>query len=170
MQREIDCARACGKTSKGLRRLILSLIEIEIRQSRFARAKCLTGELLDSYSQIVEPDVNDKVGHVRTLIARARVSQLCEAEEQWNAALLQNKAYNPFEEEVFTCGVIYLFISFVRFQLDDVDGSRDYFKKASDVISTKRPQVLMPGMGTYLFDSVRSDLQSRAGFILPKIA
>ena len=28
----------------------------------------------------------------------------------------------------------------------------------------------MPGMGTYLFDSVRSELQSRAGWVLPKIA
>ena len=170
VQREIDCARACGKTSKSLRRLFLSLIEIEVRQNRFDRAEHLIRELLDIYSQIAEPDINDRVGHVRTLIAKARVSQLCEAEEQWNAALLQNRVYNPSEEEVFTCGVIYLFISYIRFQLDDVDGTRDNFKKAFGVISTKKPQFLMPGMGTYLFDSVKTDLQSRAGLILPEIA
>ena len=170
VQQEIDCARACGKPSKGLRRLLLSLTEIEIRQGRFDMGECIVRELLGIYSKIAEPDVNDRVGHVRTLIARARVSQLCEAEEHWNAALMQNRAYNPFEEEVFTCGVIYLFISSVRFQLDDVDGSRGIFKKAIEVIRRKRPQFLMPGMGTYLFDSIRSELQSRAGLILPEIA
>ena len=166
----IDCARACCKTSKSLRRLFLSLIEIEIRPNRFDRAECLIRELLDIYSQIAEPDVIDRIGHVRTLIARARVSQLCEAEEQWNAALLQNRVYNPFEEEVFTCGVIYLFISSIRFQLDDVDGSRDHFKKAFEVISTNRPQFLMPGMGTYLFDSSERIYSHGAGLILPERA
>ena len=166
VQREIDYAKACGKPSKGLRRLLLSLLEIEIRQDCFDRAKQIIGELVAIYSNVAEPDVNDRVGHVRTLIAKARVSQLCEAEENWNAALLQNRVYNPFEEEVFTCGVIYLFVSFVRFQLDDIDGSRNTFKKATEVIRRKRPQFLMPGMGTYLFDSVKSDLRSEAGLAL----
>jgi tetratricopeptide (TPR) repeat protein len=170
VQREIDCARACGKPSKGLRRLLLSLTEIEIRQDRFDRAECIISELLGIYSKIAEPDVNDRVGHVRTLIAWARVSQLCKAKEHWNAALLQNRAYNPFEEEVFTCSVIYLFISSVRFQLDDVDGSGSTFKKAIEVIRRKRPQFLIPGIETYLFDSIRSELQSRPGLILPEIA
>ena len=170
VQREVDCMRVLGKPSKGLRGLLLSLIEIEIRQGHLDRAESLTNELLDIYSRIAEPDVNDRVGHVRTLIARARISDLCEAEKHWNAALRQNKVYNPLEEEVFTCGVIYLFISFVRFQLRDVDGSRCSFKKATEVICKKRPQFLMPGIGTYLFDFVRSELQSRAGWVLPKIA
>ena len=170
VQREIDCARECNKPSKGLRRLLLSLVEIQIRRDRFDRAKCIIFELLEIYGKIAEPDITDRVGHVRTLIARARVSQLCEAKEHWNAALLQNKTYNPVEEEVFTCGVIYLFLSFVHFQLDDVDGSRGTFEKASEVICRKRPQFLMPGMGTYLFNSIRSELRSRAGLVLAEIA
>ena len=170
VQPEIDCARACGKPSKDLRRLLLSLLEIEIRQDCFDRAKCIISELVGIYGKVAEPDIDDKVGHVRTLIATARVSQLCEAEEHWNAALLQNRAYNPFEEEVFTCGVIWLFVSFVRFQLDDVGGSRSTFKKALEVIRRKKPQFLMPGVGTYLFDSVESDLRSKAGLTLLEIA
>jgi len=170
VQREVDYMRACGKPSKGLRRLLLSSIEIEIRQGHLDRAEYLISELLGIYSRIADPDVDDRVGHVRTLTARARISQLCEAEWHWNAALLQNSVYNPLEEEVFTCGVIRLFISFVRFQLEDVDGSRCIFEKATEVICRKRPQFLMPGMGTYLFDFVRSELQSRAGWVLPKIA
>src|SRR2546423_11109050 len=65
-------------------------------------------------------------------------------------------------KEAFTCCVIYLFISSVRFQLEDVDGSRGTFKKAIEVICRKRPEFLMPSIGTYLFDSIRSELQSRA--------
>ena len=170
VQREVDSVRVLEKPSKGLRRLLLSLIEIEIRQGHLDRAECLINELLDIYSRIAEPDINDRVGHVRTLIARARISHLCEAEKHWNAALRQNRVYNPLEEEVFTCGVIHLFISFTLFQFGDVDGSRCIFKKATEVICKKRPQFLMPGIGTYLFDFVRSELQSRAGWVLPKIA
>lgn len=139
LQREIDRVRASSNPSKGLRRLLLSLVEIEIREGRLERAECLTSELLGIYSRVAEPDVNDRVRHVRTLIARARISQLDEAEKHWYAALLQNRAYNPLEEEVFTCGVIYLFISFVRFQLGDIDGSRATFKNAGEVIRKKRP-------------------------------
>ena len=170
VQGEIKCIRTLGKPSKGLRRLLLSLVEIEIRQGHLDRAECSISELMDIYSKIDEPDVNDRVGHVRTLIARARISHLCEAEMHWNAALFQNRAYNPLEEEVFTCGVIYLFIALVRFQLGDVDASQSIFKKATEVICKKRPQFLMPGIGTYLFDFVRSELMSRAGWVLPKIA
>lgn len=66
--------------------------------------------------------------------------------------------------------MIYPFISSVCFQLRDNDGSRATFKKVVEVIREKSLQFLMPGIGTYLFDHVRSELQSRAGWILPKIA
>lgn len=88
VHREISCMRASANPSKGLRRLLLSLLEIEIREGHFERAECLTRELLGIYCKIAEPDVNDRVGHVRTLIARARISQLDEAERHWHAALL----------------------------------------------------------------------------------
>ena len=80
VQREIDHARACGKPSKSFRRLLLSLIEVEMRQNHFDIAECLIGELLNIYSKIAESDINDRVGHVRTLIAKARLSEPCEAE------------------------------------------------------------------------------------------
>jgi hypothetical protein len=84
---------------------------------------------LNIYSRVAEPDVNERVGHVRTLIARARISQLDEVERHGHAALLQDRAYNSLEEEVFTCGVIYLFMSSVH--LEDIDESRATFKKAA---------------------------------------
>ncbi|ORY02130.1 hypothetical protein BCR34DRAFT_667768 [Clohesyomyces aquaticus] len=170
LQPEIDRIRGSNRHSKGLRRLLLSLIEIEIRQNHLNEAEKLTKEILDMYNRLTEPGIDDKVGHVRALIAWARISPPCEAEERWMAALHQNKTYNPSEDEVFTCGVIYLFISSARLQLGMVEESRVSFNQAIEVISRKKPQFLIPGIGTYLFNSVTSDLWSRAGWSLPKIA
>ena len=33
----------------------------------------------------------------------------------------------------------------------------------------RNPQFLMPGLGTYLFDYVRSELESLAGLVFPKM-
>ena len=147
VKREIGYEKVSNRYSRSLGRLLLSLTEINIRVGRFDEAKRSISELLDMYSTIVEPDLDDRVGHVRTLISRARISQLHEAADNWIAALLQNKTYNPLEEEDFTCGVIYLFISLIRFQCGDGDGSQDMFQKAVEVIRKKRPQFLMPGLG-----------------------
>jgi len=92
---------------------------------------------LNLYSKINKPDVNNRVEHVRTLIARARISHLCEVEIHWNTALLQNRIYNPLKEEVFICEMIYFFIVFVHFQIGDVDTSRWIFKKATECYGTE---------------------------------
>jgi tetratricopeptide (TPR) repeat protein len=170
VQREIDRIRESNRRSKGLRRLLLSLIEIELRQNHPNEAEKLTKEILDMYNRLTEPDIDDKVGHVRALIAWARISPACEAEERWTVALHQNKTYNPSEEEVFTCGVIYLFISSARVHLGSVEESKVSFNRAIEVISRKKPQFLIPGIGTYLFNYVTSDLWSLVGWSLPKIA
>ncbi|PPJ60591.1 hypothetical protein CBER1_11633 [Cercospora berteroae] len=126
--------------------------EIEIRQNHFDKAKALLDDILILYDTLAEPDVDDKVGHVRALISRARISSFPEAEGYWTTALLQNEIYNPGEEEVFTCGVIYLFIAFIRVKCGDWSGSQGMLKKAIEVIRARRPQFLIPGLGTYLFD------------------
>ena len=64
VQREIDRIRANANPSKGLRRLLLSLVEIEIRQGHLERAECIISEHLGIYSRVAEPDVNERVGHV----------------------------------------------------------------------------------------------------------
>lgn len=78
---EINCERASGKHSRSLRRLLLSLTEIDVRQGRFDKAAYSINELLGIYGTIIKPDVDDKIGHVRTLISKARISQLHEAED-----------------------------------------------------------------------------------------
>jgi len=166
---ELERLEARGQCSKGFRRLLLSLIEVEIRRCQLKNAGILISEILGIYSRLTEPDIIDRLGHVRALIAWARISPLSEAEERWSAALWWNRKYNPLEEEVFTCGLVYLFICSIRFQLGNLDGSGAVFNRAMEVISRKKPQFLMPGVGTYLFDSVRLQIKRAAGWVLPGI-
>ena len=79
MQREIDHAKACDKSSKIFKRLLLFLIEIEMRQNYFDTVECLISELLNIYNKIAELDINDRVNHVRALIVKTRFSQSCKA-------------------------------------------------------------------------------------------
>ena len=166
---ELDHLRTRTSSSKASRRLLLSLIEIEILRRRHIVAESLIRELLEIYNGLSEPDTNDQVGHVRTLIAWARISVPCEAVARWHTAYLWNKLYNPFEEDVFTCGAIYLFISLAYFRIGDEHGSRASFDRASEVISTKKPQFLMPGVGTYLYSFARRELWSATGWQLPGV-
>lgn len=160
---EVERLRARGQHSKGLRRLLLALIEVEIRRDRFDNAGTLIMEILGIYSRLTEPDVIDRLGHVRALIALARISPLSEAEGRWSDALYWNRRYNPVEEEVFTCGVVYLFICSIRFKLGNLDGSRIAFNHATKVLYGKLPQFLIPGVGTYLSESVWLQINSMAG-------
>ena len=168
VEQELDRGREQGQPPQSLRRLLLALLEINIRQECHDEAKSIIKQLLGVYSKIPDPDINDKLGHVRTLIARARTTEVHEMEPQWNVALLQNRAYNPLEEDVFTCGVIYLFITLARLCQEDCDGARRIFETAKEVIRRKAPHFLMPGMGTYLLDSVRSNILSMTGWTLPE--
>ena len=84
---EIERLKARGQHSKGFRRLLLALIEVEIRRYRFENAEALIMEILGIYNRLTEPDVIDRLGHVRALIARARISRLSEAEGRWSDAL-----------------------------------------------------------------------------------
>ena len=166
---EIERLKARGQHSKGFRRLLLALIEVETRRSRFHNAEILITEVLGSYNRLARPDIVDRLGHIRALIARARILPLSEAERCWKDALNYNRRYNPFEEDVFTCGLVYLFICSIRFQLGNLDTSRIAFNRAIGIIGSKRPQFLIPGVGTYLFDSVRLQIKSVATCLLPVI-
>jgi hypothetical protein len=65
-------------------------------------------------------------------------------------AISWNKAYTPSEEEVFTCGVIYLFISLSFFKVGNVKQSWASFNRSAEIISRKEPKVLIPEIFTYL--------------------
>ena len=166
---EIESLRTRSGSSKHLRRLLLSLIEIEIIRGQPSVAERLIKEILAIYNRLTEHDTNDQVGHVRALIALARISAPSERVVRWQTAYHWNKIYNPSEEDVFTCGVIYLFISLAHLQLGDKHESWASFDRASEIIRKKKPQFLMPGVGTYLYDFARRELWSAAGWQLPGV-
>lgn len=162
---EIQQLEVRGKTSGGYRRMLLSLIEVEIRLGNEDKGRRLLGEIIRLYNALGERDIVDRLGHVRALIASARVTaNSVEEERQWTSALLWNRAYNPLEEEVFTCGVIYLFMGLARYRQGNVDGSNESLARAHQVLTTQKRRFLIPGMGTYMFDYIRSTIATETGW------
>ncbi|EFW14306.1 conserved hypothetical protein [Coccidioides posadasii str. Silveira] len=109
----------------------------------------------------------DRLGHVRVRIALARLSLTAEdALERWNEVLYWNRFYNPFEEEVFACGVAHLFLCITWYKLGDIDKSTDSFQNAVRVIEGKQHQFLILGLDTYLFHGVCDQIQSKIGWFV----
>lgn len=165
---EIEWLRlSSGQNLKGFRRLLLSLTEVEIWQGHSYKTDSLARELLGIYRSLREPDIIDRLGHVRALIAFARVSPTLEdATRRWNDALDWNRFYNPLEDEVPTCGVIYLFLCITWHRLGNIGSSREAFRSAMGVLKKKRPQFLIPGIGTCLFRGACEEVQSTTGWRL----
>ena len=114
----------------------------------------------------------DRLGHVRALIAFARLSpNLNDAAGRWSEVLTLNRYYNPLEGDMFTCGVVHLFLCFTWYRLGDICKSRQSFWNAAKVIKEKRPQFLIPGVGTYLFQEARGKVNYiRQSLILSRLA
>ncbi|KAI0426283.1 hypothetical protein F5Y09DRAFT_319359 [Xylaria sp. FL1042] len=149
-----------GHYKRGFRRLLLSLVEVRLRQGLIDDAHNLIWELLAIYAEVKEPNVIDRLGHVRSLIALARVSPNPEtALRGWMDVLAWNKFYNPEEQEVFTCGVVHLFLCITWHEIGNIEESTQSFYRALDVFSKKHPQFLIPGIGTYLFHDVSRQVQ-----------
>lgn len=138
---------------KGLRRLLLSLIEIDILQFNFLDAYYRSQCILATYSELQEPDIIDRLGHVRALIASARLSTTFHDEiGSWERVLAQGYIYYP-NEEVFICGVVGLFLAnaYLSFGLTQVGRLKHEY--AMRILATEKPLFLIPGIGTYLFRS-----------------
>ena len=114
----------------------------------------------------------DRLRHVRAFIAFARLSpNLNDAAGRWSEVLTLNRYHNPSEGDVFTCGVVHLFLCFIWYRLGDICKSRQSFWNAVKVIKEKRPQFLIPGVGTYLFQEACGKVNCiRQSLILPRLA
>ncbi|EEQ84791.2 uncharacterized protein BDCG_08060 [Blastomyces dermatitidis ER-3] len=134
---------------------------IRIRQGCSEDAALLVRELLAVYGNLRQLNIVDRLGHVRVLIALARLSRGPEeARKRWEDVLTWNRYYNPSEEEVFTCGVVYLFLCAAWYKLGDTAKSVESFQNAMQVLRRKRVQFLIPGVGTYLFRDACDQIQS----------
>jgi hypothetical protein len=150
--------------SKGYRRILLSLVETEIRLGYDEEARPRLDQLLCMYKSLSAQDIVDRLGHVRALMAAARVSGLQDANRFWSEALHWNSVYNPLEEEVFTCGVIYMYMCLGEHKLGNSRGSREYLERAQRVFEKKRRQFLIPGIGTYLLGFVVKEVHALVGW------
>ncbi|KAK1521588.1 hypothetical protein CABS01_16518 [Colletotrichum abscissum] len=146
--------------SKSRRRLLLSLSEINLREGRLHEARKSLEELLILYGGMDSFDVVDRLGHVRSYIALARTYPDGQAEPQWRNALRLNAEYNPSEEEVFTCAIIYLHLSWLSYCSGELNGAQNMYACAGKVLNRRRPEYLLPGVGTYVFDEIQCKLRN----------
>lgn len=72
MHPEIQRLRSFAPRSKGFRRLLLCMSEIHLRRGHFSDANIILEELCEIYTGLPEPDIVDRLGHMRTYIALAR--------------------------------------------------------------------------------------------------
>lgn len=164
LTQEMHTLQSHRRATKGYRRILLSLAEIKIRLGYDGEARHYVDKALSMYGCIPTPDIVDRLGHVRTLMAAARVSGLEDAARFWADALRWNRCYNPSEEEVFTCGVVHMYLCLVWFKLGDTSGSSQHLGRARHVFATKERQFLIPGVGTYLIDSVVNEVRALTGW------
>ena len=73
IQSEVERMKTHGLHSKVFRRLLLSSVEIEINEDRYSKAEHLIKELLAIYEKLTQPDIVDRLEHVRALIALSRL-------------------------------------------------------------------------------------------------
>lgn len=154
--------KSVGETnSTSRRRLLLSLSEVYLRQLRVYEATTVLKGLITLFKGIRHPDIIDRLGHVRLYMTLARAGPSGQSVIYWREALRLNKAYNPYEEEVFTCAVIYLNLSWLSYCEGQSDQGQKTYAQASKVLQRKRPEYLLPGIGTYVYDDTLCKLQSK---------
>ncbi|KAK1659833.1 hypothetical protein BDP55DRAFT_505367, partial [Colletotrichum godetiae] len=129
----------------------LESVGINLREGRIREARKLLEELLILYGGIDSFDVVDRLGHVRSYIALARTYPNGQSESHWRNALRLNAEYNPSEEEVFTCAIIYLHLSWFSYCSGELNGAQKMYACAEKVLHRRRPEYLLPGVGTYVF-------------------
>jgi tetratricopeptide (TPR) repeat protein len=164
---EIDGLKKYAPRSKSYRRLLLSWVEIRIRKGHTETAKRLVAEAISIYETLKDHDIVDRLGHLRTLIALARLSPLCEAEARWNDALNLGRRYNPLEEKVFIVAFLHLSLCVVHLEQEDLEKARETFEYAVEIHRTEAPQFFIPGTGTFLFEEVQRQIEQRIGWKLP---
>ncbi|KAH8591874.1 hypothetical protein B0O99DRAFT_597720 [Bisporella sp. PMI_857] len=145
--REFEKLRTAGKKStKAFRRLGMSLSEAYIEQKKFEPAKIILPELHEIFEGILDPDIADQLGHVRSVICLARIYWY---EEHWVKVrqLLENalrlaEQYPTFTDGNFYIGVINLFLAVVFSKLLGIA-----LKSANDILQKQHHKLLQEFTG-----------------------
>lgn len=151
IQSELTFISSSGQYRKGYRRLMLSLVEIEILNGRHDAARRCVRQLLGIYAGLESPDITDQLGHIRALISLARLSWTQhDVFERWKEVIDWGLYYKPEDQNVFSCGVVYLCLSCVCAGSGMHDAFSWYRSRAHHILKQQRPQYLIPGIGTYI--------------------
>lgn len=156
--RETQQLRAQGRQgSRAFRRLMLPLAEAYILQRRYPEADVALQELITIYRGMADPDVADQLGHVRSSIGQARIrwytAQYSEAHDSLEGALALTAKYGTFSKGNFYIGVIYLFLSVVKVELQRE--CRDVYASAIQILQQPH-RYFMPGMGSYFLNELNN--------------
>ena len=147
---------------KAFRRLLLPWAEACIRQGRFDEAKTDLLELSAIFDRIIDHDVSDQLDHVRSILGLVHIayrgSRWVEALENSDKALVLMQKYKTFSDGSFYIGLIYLFHTVIYFELGKLQESRIAF--ASAKFYDQKPRHFIPGMGTYVLQSLESRIKS----------
>ena len=159
----VENLSARGKQhSKAFRRLLLSLAEAYIQQLRFKEARAALLQLGDIFDGIVGHDVSDQLNHVRSILGQVRIAY---SESRWSEALESSeKAFNlaqnykTFSDGNYYTGIILLFRTVIFSELKQLPESRSAF--ASAKLCDQGPRYFIPGIGTYVLQSLRLRIES----------
>lgn len=111
-----------GRFAKALRRLKVSLVDVDIAEKQYDQASLDIVWLKQRFNQVQSPDISDQWLHVRALVTSARLwhcrGRFQDAIVEWEAVLLLLKKYpRCFSPKGFFYGLCQLSISIARLQL-----------------------------------------------------
>lgn len=116
VEHEMSLIRLRGNLPKAMKRLEVSLLDVNIAEGKYEEASTLVSSLRKQFSTISFPDISDQWLHIRSVIASASLShcqcQFLEAVSEWENLLSLLKNYpHSFEPEGFYFGLGHMSIS-----------------------------------------------------------
>jgi len=160
---EIEKERQKVAKTKSLRRLLVSLIDVDIQRGLYDNALRIVEELQDTFNELSDLDVSDQLLHVRVLVASARIchysSRFGHALRRWEATLIRVQAYTSFEGEGFTYAIIHLSMSLAHLESGNDREARSAFERAKKIYSRGVRDFWIPTLaawGQHLVVRIRS--------------
>ncbi|OQD73137.1 hypothetical protein PENANT_c216G03004 [Penicillium antarcticum] len=167
-----------GKFAKALKRLKVSLLDVDIAESKYDQASSGVEWLKQQFHEISSPDISDQWLHVRSTIASARLLHYqCRFQDtifEWEQVLsLVQKYSNSFKSEGFFYGLAQLSISLARIQTarSTIDAScivsqswradtRQYFDKGCAALVREDTNYWIPTLPRTVIPDLLSKIQS----------
>lgn len=161
--KDIEDLRVRGKQrSKAFKRLLLPFAEACLEQRKLQEARAALSELCVIFDGTQGHDVSDQLDHVRLTLGLVRVAY---HESRWSEALESSQKafdlaqkYKTFSDRNFYIGVILLFRTVIYSELEQLSESQRAY--ASAMLCDKGPWHFLPGIGTYVLQSLMSRIES----------